>query len=336
MIKRGMTLIGIILCSFFIISCAGNANNRDEIKLQTGTDGLTIDFMDKGVPNDVSEGSRLYVTFELINEGFYDIKRGKLILSLEEDFTALDSWDLPDGFDQESEKIIGFDLMGKSISLLRGERQVASVIIRGKTIEDTRNKIESIIGLTACYPYSSIFSDTMCIDTDPNNLKIAEKTCKARDITSSGQGGPVAITRIEQKVIPADNAQSVNLQLTIFAENKGEGIIINPDRYDQICKGTNIDKDDYNVVWLKSLKYSDYEYNPHNDGISEIVCNPNPMREIDGEYQTRCELKDKNTIDKSKLTFETPLVVEIEYGYKQSISKEIEILNDDRDAGNEY
>ena len=187
-----------------------------------------------------------------------------------------------------------------------------------------------MIVLNACYPYSTVFSETICIDTDPNELSVAQKTCTTKDITSSGQGAPIAITKVEQKIVPANSVDKVKLQLTIHAKNKGDGIIINPDKYSDICTGGRMGEEDYNQIRIKSVKFSGYEYEYGSSGHSEIVCEPNPMKKNKEDYYTRCSLTNDNGIDKSKLTFETNLVIELEYGYKQTISKEIEIMNNEQ------
>lgn len=317
-----------LMVSLLVLSSCGKGTGRVEnVKFQTGTKGLSIDFLEKGRSKQVFEEGTMYATFELRNEGFSDISQGILVPSLEKDFIELDSWELPREFRTEGDFVI-FNLKGKSLSYAKGEKDIVSAILKAKRIDDTRNKIESRIILNACYAYATIFTETICIDTDPNELGIAEKTCKAQDITSSGQGAPVAITKVEQKILPGTSKDNVRLQLTIFVENKDDGMIIDSDRYKDICLGRSAGKDDYNVVKLKSLKFSYYEYGENSD----FECTPNPLKETKNGYYTQCILKEGSAIEKSKVTFQTPLVIELEYGYKTTLSEKIEILNKEQDV----
>jgi hypothetical protein len=321
--KKRFTLLIILICLLFI-SCNNNRNNIGDTKLQKGIDGLTVEFM-KNMPKEVYEEGKIYSTFEMRNGGFFDIDEGILVPSIEKDLVEIDSWDLPSSFRKENTESILFDLKGKSLVNTRGEKQVGSIVLKARQIDDTRNKIESRIILNTCYPYLTIMSETICIDTDPNNLAVAKKTCKTKDITSSGQGAPIAITKIEQKTVPSDSKDSVVVQFTIYAENKGKGVIISKDRYKEVCQGKSLKKEDYNTIELKDLKFSDYSYED-----DDFDCHPIPLREQDGKYYTRCTLKEENSISKNKLTFETPIVVELAYGYKTALSEEIEILSMDQ------
>ena len=302
------------------ISCGDNGGNVDT-KLQKGTDGLVMKFM-KNIPKQVYEKDKLYLNFEISNQGYTDIKEGILLPLIERDFIQIDSWELSSDLSADSENTVKFDLDGKSLSSTRGEKKVITLMLNAKEIEDTRNKQKTNIVISACYPYSSVLSDTICIDTDPNDLTVAKKTCKVKDVTSAGQGGPVVINKIEEKILPGDSKDSVRVQFIIHAINKGDGILIDYDKYRDICIGRNPEKEDYNSIKIKGLRFSDYAY---EDG--DFECEPNPLKEVKGEYIARCVLKAENSIPKSMLTFQTPIVLELIYGYKTAISEEVEILN---------
>ncbi|MBD3164926.1 hypothetical protein GF323_07040 [Candidatus Woesearchaeota archaeon] len=322
------TIAALIPFLLIIASCSPRADNTEE-KLQAGTAGLELEFIKQGIPKQITEQNQLYGMIELRNKGYYDINDALLVLSLEKDLLEIDSWDMPETFRKNSDNTVSFSLKGKSLSNSNGEKQVVTAVINSREIDETRNKIESIISAAACYPYSTVFSGTICIDTDPNNLRIAEKTCETRDILASSQGAPVAITRIEQKVLPGSSSSNIRLQFTVYAENKGRGIIIDPYRYKEICLGKNIRKQDYNSLIMESFEFSGYMYEYGED--YEIDCIPNPMKETKDSYYTKCTLKEISSIPKSRLTFETPLVIQLSYGYSTTETHEISILNNEQE-----
>lgn len=323
---RSSIIFSMVLIILFLTACGSNSGDtRLDTKLQTGTKGLAIDLMKQGFQNEVYEEGKLYAAFELRNEGYYDIIRGILVPSLETDLMGIESYELPRAFRSSNDNIITFNLKGKTLIDPKGEKQVIRAVIKTRKIDDTRNKIVSNIIMTACYPYKTIFSGTLCIDTDPENVKIAKKTCSAKDITADSQGAPIAITKIQEKILPGSSPDNIRVELQITAENKDTGILIDPARYSDICLGKNSNTSDYNAIKVNYIEFSDYSY---KDGEkSQLECSPNPMRKTDGGYFTRCTITESNSISKSRLTFDTPLIIELEYGYKSSVIAEVSILS---------
>ena len=245
---------GLLILISIISGCSSGNNNSTDVKLQTGTKGLTLEFL-QGFPEQVGEEENFFAGVEIRNEGFSDIKNGKLIATLEQDFLNIMSWELPSTAHSTYDNVISYDLKGKTISNTRGDRQIIRAVINAKKIDDTRNKMRSNVVFTACYPYSTVLSDVICIDTDPNNLGVAEKSCEAKEVTGESQGAPIAITKIEYRIIPGGNSDEVGMEFGIYAQNKGDGLLINRERYEDICLGHGIEKEDYNVVTLKRLSF---------------------------------------------------------------------------------
>lgn len=326
---RKPLLICLLIISLILVSCGGSSRGGNtDVKLQKGTKGLSIEFLENGLPKDVIGTNNFFLSLILQNEGFHDIEEGLLILNLERDLMELEEWDLSNDLTQKYGDIVAFNLKGKSLINLNGEKQIARAVIKTRGINYSLEKIESRIGIIACYAYSTIFSETICIDTDPQGLNIVQKTCNVKDISSSGgQGAPVAITKVDQKIIPSRSKDNVGVQFTIFAKNVGKGIITDNRRYDEICLGQDVQKEDYNSITLSRFQFSGYEYAVGKD--YEIECLPNPMEKTKEGYVTRCTLKDENSIPKSKLTFETQLVIELEYGYHDKLSGKIDVINKD-------
>ena len=193
--------LAIILISIIVLTGCGSSpkDTLDDIEFHKGTKGLVVEFT-KNTLDEVVEEGRIYATLELKNIGASDIKEGILVPSVEQDYVEIDSWKIPDNFRTARDNVLLFNLKGKSLSLQKGEKQIVSAIINTKKIEDTRNKIESTLVFNMCYPYSTILSETICIDTDPEGLSVAKKTCESKDITTmGGQGAPISITKVEQK-----------------------------------------------------------------------------------------------------------------------------------------
>ena len=314
----------LIIAVMLVSACRGSGEGSLDDKLQTGIDGLTLKFLKNGVP-EVIEGNRLSMALEIRNEGFSYIEDSLLVLYTEKDVLKLEKWDLPGRLRVNSDNSLSFNLRGKTLANRKGEFELPSFTVKAEKINESRNKIESMVGINACYRYYTIFSESLCIDTDPFGRKIASKSCKAKDISSSSQGAPVAITKVEQSIFPAETPDSAIIELNIYIENKGKGILIDPEKYKDACLGKG---QGFNSILLTKLKFSWYEYN--YEGLSDFECSPNPIEQRKKEYVVRCRLKEESAIPSETLTFETPLLIELYYGYKISDSIRIDVLNDER------
>ena len=314
----------VILTLLLFLSSCGSGTTVLETELQTGTDGLTIDILD--FPTAITEEDKFYLALELRNEGFYDIEDARVFASVERDFVEVDNWDLPEDFTASFEGIVSFTLDGKSIYNTRGDKQILRAVMNTKKIDPTRNLMKSRIVINACYSYSTILSDTICIDTDPSGLSVAAKTCTSTNLNADSQGAPVAITKVDQKIIPGTSSENVGIEFTILAKNKGSGLIVNPDGFDIVCLEGAESREDYNTIKIKRIGFYDFELDSQQ---SDIVCTPNVLRETKDGYITKCRLNEGRNIPKKLFTFETPIVIELEYGYRISEGTEIEIMSKD-------
>ncbi|MBR9700020.1 hypothetical protein GOV09_06180 [Candidatus Woesearchaeota archaeon] len=308
-----------------LLTACSSVPDPGDIILQTGTSGIDLKFLE-GFSDEVVEGSSFYSSIEVRNEGFSDVTGGVLVPILEQDLMEIESWQLPDGFRLSGNSIF-FDLEGKSLAYAKGERQVLGAVMKAREIGDARTKIDSRLAFQLCYAYKTVFSDTLCIDTDPANTRVAEKTCRAKDLTASSQGAPVAITRIEQRVIPTSE-DTVLIDFTIRIKNKGKGLIVDPLSYGNICEARAVGDPDKSLL-LTSLRFSNYEYSlgdplsqPYED---EIECQK--PRQVKDEYIIHCSITENNALPRSVLTFDTPIVVELLYGYQETISRRVAIVN---------
>ena len=156
--------------------------------------------------------------------------------------------------------------------------------------------------LTACYPYVTNANAPVCIDPDPTSND--DDACTAKDISlSGGQGGPVAITHIDE------GSSRDTIRFTITVENVGSGTIISKSK---IGTCTNLRLNDIDVVSISA------------DPISGrgVTCKPNPIRLNNGQGVAYCSAPLGNLGPNAFTGF---LIVNLDYGYKESISKSISV-----------
>ncbi|MEK6963581.1 MAG: hypothetical protein AABX70_04085 [Nanoarchaeota archaeon] len=169
---------------------------------------------------------------------------------------------------------------------------------------------DQTILVKTCYLYSTYSSPSVCIDPDPSSA--TKKVCTpTRYSSSSGQGAPVAITSISEETTPT------KIYFNIDIENIGGGQLYDPG-YIQRCNPyypLPVTDNDLDTV-LVGAAYI---------GKQRLTCDP-PMavRLFQKKGRVRCyyDLKDAFT---SKTGYQTPLTLELWYGYSTSMQKTINI-----------
>jgi len=181
--------------------------------------------------------------------------------------------------------------------------------------------------VTACYPYFTKSTPTVCIDPEPFDLR-QEKVCNIGSQTVPNQGAPIAVTRIDQE------AAAGKIQFKITIRNAGKGDVIwdkegvsNLFPLLERCdpnKGGRLDRKDFDRVQLEKVQIGSVDLfrggkcAPFADGTNNIV------RLFDGEGFVICTL-DVDDLGDIQSAYTTPIDIELRYAYRSTISKPIQI-----------
>lgn len=171
------------------------------------------------------------------------------------------------------------------------------------------------IMVTACYEYATRSTVMMCVDPNPNSN--ANKACIARNVgVSGGQGGPVAVTYIEQKASRDKVVFTITVKHT--RKNKLDDIFdLNTLFYKCNPFGGSIVKPtDKNVVYLAYVGFSDQDITSQCSGGGIIRLDQSG----NGQISCTAYLSEADIAASQK-----PLTIELYYGYGKSIYKEITI-----------
>ena len=188
--------------------------------------------------------------------------------------------------------------------------------------------------VTACYPYFTKSTPTVCIDPEPFDLR-QEKVCNIGSQTVPNQGAPIAITKIDQE------AAAGKIQFKITIKNIGKGDVI----WDESgisglggdtgllnrCdpnEGGKLDRKDFDRVKVEKIKIGTVDLwnadktknkcSPFADGTNDIV------RLFNGEGFVICTL-DVKDLGNIQSAYTTPIDIELRYAYRSTISKPIQI-----------
>lgn len=276
--------------------------------IEEGSEGLVISFIQNAPPPKVMEDSLFDIGIRIENKGTSDVKKGYLLLGYEKEYIGEIFWQDKGGNDR-----IYFDINGRSLNMPTGDEQVYLARIEAGNIGPQREQAQTLIYATACYDYSTKAHANLCIDTDIYNLKAIEKVCNADDISFSDQGAPVAVTRIESNMMTSKDEGVVRPQLKIYFSNVGEGTIIKNNRADTACSAQPLAKDDVNIIKVSAVLSE-----------TKLSCKPELLKLREGMDYTICT--HEQGIDENNPSYYAPLTITAEYGYMETISKQITLM----------
>src|SRR3989344_1316217 len=291
--------------------------------IYTGSDGLLISFLPNAPPDEVFEDSYAPLGLRIENKGAYNIQQGNIVIALENDYMDLIQGSLQTSSNDAGfidDRHLEFDLAGKGLSRSIGDQDILTVNMKIHELETLSQTHDSNVAVTACYEYLTFATETVCLDTDVYNVKNRAKGCTVADVSLTDQGAPIAVTKIQTKMLPQDFG--VVPQFIISIENKGSGLVFQPGKAEDACSSEKLDYTSLNKVNVQA-------YLQRGGDTQLLQCSPSEGSEAaiatlkDGSATVRCVLEEG--ISEQEGTFSTPLSIEIQYGYTTTISKRVTI-----------
>lgn len=293
-----IVMIALLLSSCTTIGTKGSAGNSQNYR--TGTKGIVFNFINNNPPSRIYNGDALTLTVEYVNKGAYDVIGGYFYLTgYDENIIFLDR------------SATNFAAKGKSIYNPDG------VLVETASFMDSRivlpenfnaEELKQNFLLTACYDYETLATPLVCIDPDPYTTNPVEKTCTVKDVSlSGGQGAPVAVTLVQEE------SSRNKVQFKIHVSNVGGGDVIDPTVSVANCH-TQLRTTDMDKVSI----HAEFSGRP-------LLCEPQIIRLSGGSGFAYCSAP---TEDFRQMTaYNTILNIYIDYGYRDSISKSVQIIN---------
>ena len=309
-INKNLVLITGILFLLILSACNIGSSTKSitDADVRKGTDGLALAFIKNAPPENVFEQSTFPIAIDLKNKGASDIENGVFAMGFEKEYVDTS------GKDPKSV----FNLKGKSIFNLNGDEKFIELNAKAKQVGSQSETHPSTIFATACYPYKTILGTSVCIDTDIFGTKLRNKACEVKDLLfNNGQGAPVAITKIESKMLPVEDESMIKPQFIIHIENKGNGEVIKSEKIGSVCTNEPLDFRDFNIIQIKASLSENEKLNCNIDGTETTA----ESRLRQKKSIARCTLE--NGIQRNIDAYTSPLRIELDYGYTFTISKDI-------------
>lgn len=311
-VALSLGLIILVILLILLTSCrgrvAGGEMPQDTATLinlvKTGTQGVELRLLNNYPPPIIYDKNELVILLEVQNKGNYN-------LPAEDCFV----------------QITGFDpnIIGGNLQEPRSCAENLGGILDGKNvynIEGGTNQLEfkSMVNLPSdifdyapplnfltCYHYHTKASPQICVDPLFYQVTAEQKTCIPHDVgLGGGQGGPVGIGYVGVDMAGGKAILEMNVV------NYGNGQVVRPANIYNCGKG--------------SIGYQDLDkvqFNVELSGGSLISCKPDDhlVRLVNKQGKIVCQFNINGAS-----AFETPLMVDLDYGYVQSQLRTVKIV----------
>ncbi len=358
--KITQKIILILILTILSLSIQSCTQSREIFPKYAGTEGVIVDFLKNAPPPRVTEGSDANVMIEVANKGAYDLPPGETFVNLR--FNPLHfNIDMADpNFELavNPEGILG-TIQGKSEAWPEGESFVLPLAkLNVQKIPGTMEQPETNLELTACYSYKTYLTQMICLDTDIYEVD-SDPICRNRgSYAFSNQGAPIAINKIDVDMLPMGFVETrpgvaVNVPvidssgeligiapetttekliliepvIRIYAKNVGRGSVF-------ISNEPNVPTADLCTLAQESIFYENelgknQEFNKVKlsnmtlDGF-EMDCEDTVLNLANPKDYITCRLH-ANQTGYLRQNLQVPLSAELEYYYRESVTKPIEI-----------
>jgi len=255
----------------------------EAIDYHAGTKGLVLSLAKNRPPSEIWRGSDFIIEADLQNQGAY-LAENILVKVY--------------GFDpiyiQPSENQRRIEpLAGKSFGYPEGDFD--SVIFEHKNIKDPLGRGTHPFTVTVEYDYGTEAVFTPCISPEINSIiKTKDKVCEVKEITSTGQGAPVAVTRVNEIPLLTEKQDQLKLDFIMEIENRGDGNVIDDIKVDGVTLS----------------------------GMS-LICHPNTLNLKD---ERNVKLNCEGIIERPTGPYISVLIIRLSYRYKSQIDSRLEII----------
>ena len=314
--KKKSILVLILLFSLFIFGCQSNQKNKQQLLdiFIGGNEGLEFSFKDNQPPIKVLDENQdpFFITLILKNKGEYTVHENKIISSLS-------------GVNSEA-----FSLSSLNSKLnipLEGKLKSGDQIIESSPEElqfdqanykyNLNSDFPTSLRADICYLYKTKAISKVCLKKKSVERATEDKCLINSDkVVTEVSGAPVKIKDVKQR-----SSSTNDIKLTFTIINEGKGNIYGPETFTDKCIDIS---DEKNKVLVevnspsgnKNIKCSQLQNN--NKGLIKLALK---------EKIINCNIATNNL---QEIAFEEPINIELDYFYKESIEKQITVVNSEQ------
>ncbi|MFA6461629.1 MAG: hypothetical protein WCV90_05125 [Candidatus Woesearchaeota archaeon] len=311
MLKRGVLIFVLLVSSLFIMSCGGSVSagqnptdTATALKMaNTGTQGVEISLVTNYPPPLIYDDNELVALVEVKNKGNHDLEPEDCFIQV----TGFDPNIIKAGFNM-------FRTCSENLGTLEGKNEYNSLGGSNQIeFRSTDNRLPAgvfeynpTLNFVACYNYHTIANPLVCVDPLFYQVTSQQKTCIPHDVgMGGGQAAPVGVTNVGVDMVGSRAIFEIGIQ------NYGTGRVLSS-------------YSDLRNCGQASLTYTDLDqvYYAVEMSGAQLDCKPRDfVRLVNNFGKIVCSATLPNTA-----AFETPLMVDLDYNYIQSFTRQIKIV----------
>ncbi|MFT4311170.1 MAG: hypothetical protein ACMXX7_00935 [Candidatus Woesearchaeota archaeon] len=327
--KKMLLLLGIII----LISGCSLSQGPTVENYRTGNQGITAEFTNNLPPTTIREEQEVLISLDVWNRGAENVEVGHIELNY-------------DGF--YFSKVQGpnilretnIEVMGKGPGFSTGGRNRISLgALRANQITSQIQNPSTRISASICYPYKTVFSQEVCMDRDILETQDNPVCRNTPRRTYSGQGAPIVVSSLETEMVPvarySQDSFLLRPEFTITVRNAGRG---NP--YSLPFALTTIENACTNPNSISGININEIEVIGNIANLRLTCDNNNIVKLVGGEGKITCRIDNEGSLNtlgpvppgfNPNQIFEVAnnyveiLNIELEYLYKDYVSKEVSI-----------
>lgn len=306
-VLRIVILLVLPLVAVFFSGCSSYGGGS-LLNAHSGTAALKASFMDDSPPDKVYSGTEFSVGVILDNYGATKITNGMVVIGADEFNEKMIS-----GADKYTFSIDGRD----TTRTFRGERDVTFFKLNAPNIAP-KTEQATTISMKTCYSYATTAQANVCIDTVLDTYDSGKRACTMKEkINLGSQGAPITVSEID--IARAFQSRDiVRFVFTIRVSNAGNGFVIRQSDISKFC-GSGAFSDTSQSAFGRAIVSATL-------GVDKLICTGKDYADLsqnDEDYVV-CTSKDMPVKDNA---YATPLKVNVAYGYVDSYTKEIMIID---------
>lgn len=312
--KIALTLAALTLF-LLLISCKGivPAGERPQdtaavLKaVQTGTQGIEIVQVPNYPPDTIYDQNELVALIEVHNRGNHDISPPDCFVQI----TGMDPNIVGGDFTHPKSCATGLDVLeGKNVYNTEGGVNQLEFRLTNVQLPDQVYEYNPKYNIVSCYNYITNANPQVCVDPLFYQISSQQKSCTPKNVAlGGGQGAPIGVSYVNVNMI--GNQQAV---FEINIVNQGGGVVVSPDSLLQNCGSNSITYNDLNKVR--------FNVEMKSGGVA-LNCKPRDdfVRLVNNQGKIVCTASIR-----SGAAYETPLSIELSYGYIKSVQKQLRIV----------
>ena len=311
--KRGrVSLVIFLLVLLLVASCnrvpQGERPLETEAALklvQTGTQGVEVKTIANYPPALLYDKNPLTLLLEVRNRGNHDLEAQDCFVEV----TGFDP-NIISGMTaiKSCAENTGGMLEGKNVYNTEGGFNQLEFTSSPITLPERVFTYDPTLNIVMCYNYHTSARPVVCVDPLVYQVTSEQKGCTSKDIgLGGGQGAPVGVSYVGVDMVGKKAIFEINVK------NSGSGRVLSSDTDIRNCAQTGLD--------YRNLDKVNYEVSLSSGSLIDCKPRDHVIRLTNGQGKAVCTFEIPGGA-----AYETPLAIDLDYSYVDSITKQIKVI----------